>query len=163
MFNLKRRRYRAGVFLFVECRNNLRKQVRGSIRVEYAFIGSVEKPPGDWSFEGARLQPRLHFFWRFTARLRSRAPLKLRASRSFATVKNDESSAQQAFWRIFHICNFIERAGFPIMQAPCHAELNDSHTKTKTTHHRSAPNPVTGLWSGCTWLHSQQLRARVFH
>jgi hypothetical protein len=32
----------------------------------------------------------------------------------------------------------------------------------KMSNNPHAPNPVTGLWSGCTRLHSQRLRGAIF-
>jgi hypothetical protein len=77
----------------------------------------------------------------------------------FALSRISEIRSQQGFRQIFHILQFI---------TPEQKLRVETHEKTGSGAGPSiilnplAPNPVSGLWSRCTQLHSKQIHFRVF-
>jgi hypothetical protein len=77
-------------------------------------------------------------------------------------LKSPGLRTQQGLRRIFHtrqLGRFSERQ----MKLRHRRGLNNAMSAFWTVDGRAvAPNPVTGLWSCCTRLHSKQIHPRVF-
>ena len=93
--------------------------------------------------------------------------LKPPASRmlaAFSCVADSGISAlQQGFRLIFHIREFAQAAS--VQGRSCTlscAAKRIAVERCRGSIRPLAPNPVTGLWSGCTRLHSKQIHFRVF-